>query len=255
MPVAVITGASSGIGRATAIRFAAEGYSLSLTGRDVKNLEEVVNACIATGSVDKDKVTFFAGDLSDDAVVKGLIEHTLNTLGQIDTLINSAGILTSGPVLECDIDVYDKQMEVNVRNVVKLTRAALPEIIKAKGTIVNVSSITGPCPFPGVAYYCMSKAALDQFTKCLALEMAPLGVRVNAVNPGVIVTSVHLRSGMTEEAYEQFIQKGKDTHALGRVGEPHEVAEAILFLASSRSSFTTGELLRVDGGRGIMHPR
>ncbi|VDN31392.1 unnamed protein product [Cylicostephanus goldi] len=101
----------------------------------------------------------------------------------------------------------------------------------------------------------MSKAALDQFTKCLALEMAPHGVRVNAVNPGVIVTNVHKRAGMDDESYEKFLEKGKATHALGRVGEASEVAEAVFFLASEKSSFTTGELLRVDGGRGIMHPR
>ncbi|KAK5964939.1 Oxidoreductase [Trichostrongylus colubriformis] len=135
-----------------------------------------------------------------------------------------------------------------------LTRLALPHIIKTKGTVVNVSSIAGPCVFPGVAYYCMSKAAIDQFTKCLALEMAPHGVRVNAVNPGVIVTEVHKRAGMDDRTYEGFLEKCKKTHALGRVGEPAEVAEAVLFLASEKSSFTTGELLKVDGGRGIMTP-
>uniref|UniRef100_A0A915HSK2 Uncharacterized protein n=1 Tax=Romanomermis culicivorax TaxID=13658 RepID=A0A915HSK2_ROMCU len=103
--------------------------------------------------------------------------------------------------------------------------------------------------------YCISKAAVDQFTKCLALEMAPYGIRVNAVNPGVIVTNLHKSGGMTDEQYDCFLERSKSTHALGRVGEVAEVAKAIGFLASADSSFTTGDLLRVDGGRGIMTPR
>lgn len=112
-----------------------------------------------------------------------------------------------------------------------------------------------PFQFPNVTYYCMSKAALDQFTKCLALEMAPHGVRVNSVNPGVTVTNLHRTAGQNEETYAAFLERSKTTHALGRPGEASEVAEAIYFLASEKSSFTTGQLLRVDGGRGIMHPR
>lgn len=195
------------------------------------------------------------GDLCDEANAKKLVDDTIEKYQRIDTLVNSAGILVTGNVLDAGVGLYDRQMEVNVRSVIMVTRLALPHIIKTKGTVVNVSSITGPCPFPGVAYYCMSKAAIDQFTKCLALEMASHGVRVNAVNPGVIVTNVHKRAGMDEKSYEEFLVKCNSTHALGRPGEASEVAEAVLFLASERSSFTTGELLRVDGGRGIMHPR
>uniref|UniRef100_A0A1I8A3L2 3-oxoacyl-[acyl-carrier-protein] reductase FabG n=1 Tax=Steinernema glaseri TaxID=37863 RepID=A0A1I8A3L2_9BILA len=146
-------------------------------------------------------------------------------------------------------------MNVNVRSIVQLTQMAIPHLVKTKGTIVNVSSVTGTNAFPGVTYYCMSKAAIDQFTKCLALELASTGVRVNAVNPGVIVTQVHKRGGLSDEAYAAFLEKGKTTHALGRVGEAHEVAKGIYYLASEMSSFTTGHLLAIDGGRGIMTPR
>ncbi|XGW20111.1 hypothetical protein V3C99_003719 [Haemonchus contortus] len=250
--VAVVTGASSGIGAAIALLLAREGYALSLSGRDEDALKKTVKSCFDAGA--PGAITT-VGDLCDEANAKNLIEHTIKEFQQIDTLINCAGILTSGNIIDTGVDVYDRQMEVNVRSVVMLTRMALPHIIKTKGTIVNVSSIAGPCPFPGVAYYCMSKAAIDQFTKCLALEMAPHGVRVNAVNPGVIVTEVHKRSGMDDSAYEGFLERSRATHALGRVGEPSEVAEAVLFLASNKSSFTTGQLLKVDGGRGIMHPR
>ncbi|CAD6189796.1 unnamed protein product [Caenorhabditis auriculariae] len=254
MPVAVVTGASSGIGKAAAIRLAREGFSVSLSGRKEDALKETADECIKAG-LKQDQVVLNVGDLTDFDAAKKLIENTLAKLNTIDTLINSAGILTNGEVNSTDIEVYDKQMDVNVRSVIYLTKLALPHIIKSKGNVVNVSSIAGPCPFPGVTYYSISKAALDQFTKCLALEMAPHGVRVNSVNPGVIVTDIHKRAGMGDKDYEAFLEKCKSTHALGRAGDVDEVSEAILFLATSRSSFTTGELLRVDGGRGIMFPR
>lgn len=248
MPVALVTGASSGIGRGAAIKLASEGYSLHLVGRQEAALKEVLALCQGAP-----KVEYQVADVTRDA--EAIVQKAVELFGQIDTLINSAGILVNGAVIDADIELYDRQMDVNVRSVITLTKAALPHLIKTKGTIVNVSSIAGPCPFPNVSFYCMSKAALDQFTKCLALEMAPHGVRVNAVCPGVIQTEVHLRSGMTEEQYKEFLAKGSSTHALGRIGEVSEVAEAISFLASAKSSFTTGHLLRVDGGRGIMHPR
>ncbi|CAP33337.2 Protein CBG14933 [Caenorhabditis briggsae] len=287
MPVAIITGASSGIGKATALLLARNNYKVSLTGRNVKALNELAGL-IASAGGDKNDVLVTPVELSSEEAPKTIIDATVQKFGRIDSLvrmcsnikrtchveiqINSAGILRAGPVLESGIEVYDELMNVNVRSLVRLTRAALPHIINTKGTVVNVSSINGPCPFPNVTYYCMSKSAVDQFTKCLALEMAPNGVRVNAVCPGVTVTNLHRTSGQDETTYSavnclfdleknslcfpfQFLERSKTTHALGRPGEANEVAEAIFFLASEKSSFTTGELLRVDGGRGIMHPR
>uniref|UniRef100_A0A1I7TKF3 3-oxoacyl-[acyl-carrier-protein] reductase FabG n=1 Tax=Caenorhabditis tropicalis TaxID=1561998 RepID=A0A1I7TKF3_9PELO len=234
----------SGIGRAAAVLFARNNYKVSLTGRNVAALNEVAGQIISNGS-DKNDVLVTATELTSEEAPRTIVDAT----------INSAGILRAGPVLESGIDVYDELMNVNVRSLVRMTRAALPYIVSAKGTVVNVSSINGPCPFPNVTYYCMSKSAVDQFTKCLALEMAPNGVRVNAVCPGVTVTNLHRTSGQDETTYSAFLERSKTTHALGRPGDANEVAEAIYFLASEKSSFTTGELLRVDGGRGIMHPR
>ncbi|CAL2029468.1 unnamed protein product [Caenorhabditis brenneri] len=255
MPVAIITGASSGIGKGAALLLAKNKYQLSLTGRNSDALREVAALCISEGGLSTEDVIITAVELSADEAPKSIVDATIQKFGQIDTLINSAGILRAGPVLESGIEVYDELMNVNVRSLIRLTRAALPHIITTKGTVVNVSSINGPCPFAGVTYYCMTKSAVDQFTKCLALEMAPFGVRVNAVCPGVIVTNIHRTSGQDEATYAAFLEKSKTTHALGRPGTTSEVAEAILFLASHKSSFTTGQLLKVDGGRGIMHPR
>ncbi|KIH55080.1 oxidoreductase, short chain dehydrogenase/reductase family protein [Ancylostoma duodenale] len=209
-----ITGASSGIGRATALLFAKHKYQLSLTGRNEAALKDVAKECVQQGITEND-VVISPTDLAADNAPKAIVHNTLGKFQRIDSLVNSAGILRAGPVLDSDISVYDELFNVN---------------------------------FPGVTYYCMSKSAVDQFTKCLALEMAPHGVRVNAVNPGVTVTNLHRRSGQDETAYAAFLEKSKSTHALGRPGDPREVAEAILFLASEKSSFTTGQLLRVDGG-------
>jgi len=130
-----------------------------------------------------------------------------------------------------------------------LTQLALPSIIERKGNIVNVSSVTGLRAFPGVLAYCVSKAAVDQLTRCAALELAPQGVRINAVNPGVVRTNLHRNSGMNEDAYSAFVERSKTTHPLGRVGEAEEIADLILFLASSKAGWITGGTYSIDGGR------
>src|SRR5213596_189079 len=120
-----------------------------------------------------------------------------------------------------------------------------------RGSVVNVSSVNGLRSFSGVLAYCVSKAGVDHLTRCAALEMAPKGVRVNAVNPGVTVTNLHRRSGMGEAQYAAFLERSKETHPLGRPGQPMDVAELILFLASDRASWMTGETIPIDGGRHL----
>ncbi len=142
-------------------------------------------------------------------------------------------------------------MDVNLRAPFRLMRAAAPHLATRAGTIVNVSSVNGLRSFPGVLAYNVSKAAVDQLTRCAALELAPAGVRVNAVNPGVTVTNLHRRSGMDETRYAAFLERSKETHPLGRPGQPHEVAALILFLASDRAAWMTGETIPIDGGRHL----
>jgi NAD(P)-dependent dehydrogenase (short-subunit alcohol dehydrogenase family) len=117
--------------------------------------------------------------------------------------------------------------------------------------VVNVSSVTGLRAFPGIAGYCVSKAGLDQLTRCAALELAPRGVRVNAVNPGVVVTDLHRRAGFSEDTYAAFLERATQTHPLGRPGEPEEIADLIAFLASDRAGWITGETISIDGGRHL----
>lgn len=252
--VALVTGGSSGIGRATVEALAAEGATLAITGRDEAALQQAAEACGQRG-LPQDKVLVLVGDLSKEEDCERVVADTVKRFGRLDILVNNAGILVPGGIETVTLEQFDKQMNINTRSVYHLMQLVLPHLLKTKGNIVNVSSVTGIRSFPNVIAYNTSKAAMDHMTRCVALETASRGVRVNAVNPGVIVTEVHKRSGMTNEQYVKFLEHGRITHAMGRVGEPQEVADAICFLTSKRASFITGVTLSVDGGRHAMCPR
>ncbi|XP_077570565.1 3-oxoacyl-[acyl-carrier-protein] reductase FabG [Stigmatopora nigra] len=251
--VTLITGASSGIGAGTSILFAKLGAVLALNGRDLESLKKVAKECAGcSGGVEPMLVP---GDLTDEDTVKRTVDEVISRLGRLDVLVNSAGILAMGGIETSDLTTYDRVMNINVRSTYQLTQLCVPHLIKTKGSIVNVSSVNGQRSFPGVLAYCMSKSAIDQFTRCVALELAPKQVRVNSVCPGVIVTEVHKRAGLDEEQYAKFLEKCKQTHALGRPGQVDEVAHSIAFLASDAATFITGVNLPIDGGRHAMCPR
>jgi len=249
--VAVITGASSGIGAATAKLFAQRGASLVLTGRNRDNLEKVASECESASG----KPLTIIANLDKENEVANIVKETVDKMGSLDILVNNAGILEMGTIENTSLEQYDRIMNTNVRAIYQLTMLAVPHLIKTQGCIVNVSSVNGVRSFPGVLAYNISKSALDQFTRCVALELAPKKVRVNSVNPGVIITDLQRRGGLDEETYAKFLERSRETHALGRPGEPEEVAESIAFLASDAASFTTGATLPVDGGRHAMCPR
>lgn len=244
--VAVITGASSGIGRACAFRFSGEGYSVALVARRSDELLAVAEEIHSKGG----KADVFPGDLTDEKQIEELVERIVAALGGIDVLVNAAGVIANGTIENTSTEDWDHLMNINLRAPFHMLRCAVSHLIARKGNVVNVSSVNGQRAFPNVLAYCVSKAGVDQLTRCAALELAGKGVRVNAVNPGVTRTHLHLSSGMTEEEYRQFLERSKSTHPLGRVGEPEEVAELIFFLASDKASWITGETILIDGGRG-----
>ncbi|XP_046999445.1 3-oxoacyl-[acyl-carrier-protein] reductase FabG-like isoform X1 [Schistocerca americana] len=251
--VVLITGASSGIGAATAIHLSRLGASLSLTGRNEENLKKVAKSCEVLP--EHPQPFLQTGDITNENDTKNIVEATLKHYGKLDVLVNNAGIIETGSIENTSLDQYDRIFNTNVRSMYHITMLAVPHLIKTKGSIVNVSSVNGIRSFPGVLAYNMSKAAVDQFTRCIALELAAKQVRVNSVNPGVTLTELQKRGGLDEEAYSKFLERSKETHALGRVGKPEEVAEAIAFLAGDTASFITGASLPVDGGRHAMGVR
>lgn len=243
--IAIVTGASSGIGACAAKQFASEGAKVVLVGRNILNLEEVQKS-LPTGT----ESLIVSTDLRNgDAAI---INKTVERFGQIDILVNSAGILKSGTIETTKVEDFDEMLDVNLRSIFKLTQRAVPHLARTKGNIVNISSITGYRSFPNALSYCVSKAALDQFTKCTALELAEKGIRVNSVSPGTVSTNIHQRSGMDEHQYAAYVAKGRLTHAMGRIGHVAEVSNAILFLAGDSASFVTGCILLVDGGKHNM---
>jgi len=243
--IALVTGASSGIGRATALRFAAAGARLALVGREAESLAAVAHESEAENG----EVFIVPADVTNEPEATRAVAVTVERFGGLDVLVNAAGILSSGTVENTTLAAWDAMLDVNLRAVFHLMQLAIPHLEKSAGNIVNVSSVTGLRAFPGVLAYCVSKAGLDQLTRCAALELAGKQIRVNAVNPGVVRTQVHRRGGMNEEAYAAFLEHSRTTHPLGRVGEAEEVAELILFLASERAAWITGATYSIDGGR------
>ncbi|KAG6441440.1 L-xylulose reductase-like isoform X2 [Manduca sexta] len=252
--VVLITGSTCGIGAETAVEFAKLGANVVITGRNEENLRSVAKQC-EENSPQKAKVLPIVADINKESDIENIIKEIVDNFNQLDVLVNNAGIMQSGSIENTSLQQYDEVMTTNVRGPYYLTMLATPHLVKSKGNIVNVSSVCGLRSFPNILAYCISKAALDQFTRCVALELAPKGVRVNAVNPGVITTGLLLKNMMNTQQYEAYMERCKTTHAIGRPGETKEVASVIIFLASDASSNITGANLPVDGGRQAMCPR
>ena len=243
----IVTGASSGIGRAAAQRFARAGASVLVVGRNEAALAEVAAAVEREGG----RGAALVADVTAAEAPRRIVEAALEHFGRLTALVNAAGIIGSGSVETTTDEQWDVMMDINVRAPFRLMRAAAPALAESKGAVVNVSSVTGLRSFPGLIGYCVSKSGVDQLTRCAALELAPKGVRVNAVNPGVVISNLHRRGGMNEERYAAFLEHSKETHPLGRPGDPAEIADLIYFLASPQAGWITGETIAIDGGRHL----
>jgi len=239
----IVTGASSGIGKATAQLAVERGARVALVARREEKLRDVAL------QLSPERIEIIAADITKESDRTMIVEQTLKRFGAIDVLVNAAGIIGNGTIENTTLEQWDSMLDINLRSLFRLTQLALSSLIERKGNIVNVSSVTGVRSFPNVLAYCVSKAGVDQLTHCAALELGPKGVRINAVDPGVVITNLHRTSGMPEETYQKFLEHGKTTHPIGRVGSPEEVAELILFLASDRAGWITGGSFNIDGGR------
>jgi NAD(P)-dependent dehydrogenase (short-subunit alcohol dehydrogenase family) len=245
--IAIVTGSTSGIGAAVAQHLAAGGARVVCVGRNKVALDELKTTTAAVGQ----EPLPIAADVTDVEHIEGVVRRTIEAFGRIDGLVNAAGHISSGTIENTSLAAWDAMMNVNLRAAFQLMQLCMPHLIATKGNVVNVSSVTGLRSFPGVLAYCVSKAGLDQLTRCAALEVASHGVRINAVNPGVVITEIHKRGGMSEEAYEKFLEHSKTTHPLGRVGTPSEIAELVCFLASEKAAWITGATVSIDGGRAL----
>ncbi|KHQ51854.1 MULTISPECIES: SDR family NAD(P)-dependent oxidoreductase [Mameliella] len=238
--VALITGASRGIGRASALRLARAGMNVLLHGTDTAKLEELAQEVTANGA----QAAILAGDVADPKTASRAVEATLARFGRIDVLVNNAGINTRSSTLEMPLDDWQRVMDVNLNGTLHFCRAVLPTMIaQGRGSIVNVSSTTAKTPHRNAApAYGASKAAVNYLTMHLAQEMAPNGIRVNAVCPGPVETD------MSDQWSAEYRKTVTARVPLGRLGTPEEIAEIVAFLASDASGFITGETINANGG-------
>jgi meso-butanediol dehydrogenase/(S,S)-butanediol dehydrogenase/diacetyl reductase len=236
--VAIVTGAGSGIGEATARRLSREGASVVLVGRTERKLVRVA------ANLPQDRTLVSIADVSEQAAVEMMVADTITRFGQIDILVNNAGAAPTGPFLEASIEDWRAVMATDVDGVLFCTRAALPHLLESKGCIVNVSSVSGLGGDWNMSFYNAAKGAVSNLTRSLALELGPQGVRVNAVNPSLTFTDL-TRDMKADKA---LMARFADRIPLGRGAEPAEVADVIAFLASNDARFVNGVNLPVDGG-------
>eukprot|EP00755_Sulcionema_specki_P022042 Sspe_Gene.75553::Locus_47197_Transcript_1_1_Confidence_1.000_Length_886::g.75553::m.75553 len=255
--LAIVTGATSGIGEAAARFFVKEGATIAAVGRNRVKLQQL----------EKDlKCSVIESDIAKDGECQKVVEEAAKRLGGLTTLVNCAGVLHGAPfgTPGCNLENLMVNFNINTKAVFEMMHFAVPHLISAgKGSnpsIVNVTSVNGIQSFGGTASYCTSKAATEMLTKCAALDLSQHNIRVNAVSPGVVITELQKRGGLSEEQYEKFLERCLVTHPLfagteGRITTPEQVAELIAFLSSDKALFITGESVRIDGGRGVLGAR
>ena len=241
MSVVLVTGASSGIGAATAIEFADAGWEVMAAGRDEGRLEEVADV--------SDNISTWAGELAESEDCDELVADTIDEFGQIDCLVNAAGVLIRGSADELGDDDWRDTFSINLDVPFFLSRAALPHLLETAGSIANIASIWGLRAGDSVAAYCASKGGLIMLTRAMARDHAADGLRVNAICPGGVDTPM-LAAGAdnADMDIEEFLTMVADKSPNGRIATPEDVAALVLFLARDTARHMTGAILSIDGG-------
>lgn len=248
--VALITGAGNGIGAATAKLFTRLGATISLMDVDKNGLKAVVDECEKV-NVGQSKPLIFVGSVGDENLRKKYVTETVEAFKQLNILVNNAGI-TKLTRLSSPLEDYDAIFDINVKAAVHMTQLAVPHLIKTKGSVVNLSSITSHRVYDGRLFYAMSKAAIKHFSQYAAQELGQHHVRVNSISPGIVKTNIFLNYNVKENEMNQYIAECSKKHALQRCAEPSEIADLIAYLASDESTFITGTDILIDGGCAVM---
>lgn len=240
--VAIITGATAGIGRVCALQFAKEGAKVVAAGRNAAKGESVVEDIKAAGG----EAIFVQTDMTKEEDMDNLLKATIDTYGKLDILYNNAGIAYSAPLAQYDQEKFDELLNVDLRAPYIMCKKTMPYLIESNGNILNTSSISGlKAQHNGYAYNA-AKTALIRITQILALEFAPVGVRANAICPGVTKTDI-----LSTVAPEQMVQLAAAI-PMGHLGEPEEIAKASVFMVSNDASYMTGQAIAIDGGYTTM---
>ena len=234
----IVTGSSTGIGEGIARRFHAEGANVVINARNAEKCAAVAD------TLDPERTLVVAGDVSQSSFADEIVGATLDRFGALDCLVNNAGVADQGILHKMDDARIDRLIDINVKGVVYMCRAAIPELMKTQGSIVNISSVSGTGGDAALPLYNASKGAVTNLTRGLALQLGPKNVRVNAINPSV--TRSDMVEGLTSD--EDAMKAIMNRFAIKRVGEPEDIAAAVAFLASEDASFITGVNLPVDGG-------
>ena len=241
--VALVTGGSSGIGKSIALLYAKEGADVVIISRKEEALKEVCK-------LNEQKITYMAGDITQDDIVKKLAEHIKTKFGKLDILVNNGCWCPVQPLKEIKISDYDKAFNLDVRALVNVTIECLPLILKAKGNILNISTIGATHRGPILSMYAGAKSAVESFTRCWAQELAKDGVRVNCIAPGAIETNIWNVTDLSPEDAKKHKEGMTNFIPMGRFGTGEEVANVALFLVSNEASYVTGSIYFVDGGAG-----
>ncbi|XP_014371270.2 uncharacterized oxidoreductase TM_0325 [Papilio machaon] len=245
--VVLITGASSGIGAACAVLFARASAKLAIVGRNIDNLKKVAENCETESG---HAPLLISADITIEDNVEKIVKETIDCHGKIDVLVNNVGISVIAGIRD-GVQPLDKIMETNIRGAYMLTHRVIPYLEATKGNIVNVSSVLSTKAMSTMTPYCMSKAAMDMFTKCLAMELADKGVRVNSVNPGPVRTNFFTRAGLNSEHNDALMTNFAAMLPLKMVCESEDVAEMIIYLASDKARCVTGSCMLIDCGTKI----